>query len=116
MENLHLSNKKKKVRCSKNKLIKKKGLTFELHPDFETLLETTVRAPLPLSLIDLTVSVRHTRVHFLVLDGPLEESFAGLAGQQAVVIAGHFVTAHGAGFLDEAFLGVRKLLTPNPGH
>ena len=63
--------------------------TFELHADVETLLEPAVRASLPLSLINDTVPVRHASVDLLVLDGPLEESLAGLASKESVVISGH---------------------------
>lgn len=63
--------------------------TFKLHPDIETLLESAVGAALALRLVDDTVAVRHAGVHLLVLDGPLEEALAGLAGEEAVVVAGH---------------------------
>jgi hypothetical protein len=64
-------------------------LTFQLHPHVETLLEATVGAALPLGLVDNTAAVRHAGVHLLVLDGALEEALAGLAGEEAVVVAGH---------------------------
>ena len=61
--------------------------TFKLHPHVETFLEPAVRASLPLRLINNTVPVCHTGVHLLVLHGPLEESLAGLAGEDPVVEA-----------------------------
>ena len=81
------------------------GLTFELHADTEALLEAAERTPFALSLVDLAALIRHTRVHLLVLHGALEEALAGLAGEQAVVVAGHLVAADGAELLD-ALLGV----------
>ena len=65
--------------------------TFKLHPNVETFLEPAVGAPLPLRLINNTVPVRHTGVHLLVLHGPLEESLAGLACEQTVVVSGHLM-------------------------
>ncbi len=64
-------------------------LTFEPHADVQTLLEPAVGTALPLRLVYDAALVRHTRVHLLVLHGALEESLARLAGQQAVVVAGH---------------------------
>ena len=65
--------------------------TFQLHPNVETFLESAVRASLPLRLINNTVPVRHTGVDLLVLDCPLEESLAGLAGEETVVVSGHLI-------------------------
>ena len=65
--------------------------TFKLHPHVETFLEPAVRTPLPLRLINDTVPVRHAGVDLLVLDCPLEESFAGLACEEAVVVARYLV-------------------------
>jgi len=76
------------------------GLTFELHADLEALLEAAVGAALPLGLVYVTAPVGHTRVHLLVLDGPLEEALTRLARQQAVVVPRHLVATHGAQFLD----------------
>lgn len=50
----------------------------------------------------------NTRVYLLVLNGPLEEALAGLTGEQAVVVARHFVPAHRTQ-LFYALLGVRRL-------
>ena len=66
-----------------------------------------IGTPFPLCLVYHTTSVGHTSVHLItamimmmitmianvvnlfVLDSPLEEAFAGLAGEEAVVVAGH---------------------------
>ena len=64
-------------------------LTFELHADVETLLESAVGAALPLRLVDDAGAVGHARVHLLVLHGALEEALARLARQQAVVVPAH---------------------------
>lgn len=50
-------------------------------------------------------SLCYASVHFLVLNGSFEETFAGFAGQQPVVIAADLVTAYGAELLDDV-LGV----------
>ena len=65
------------------------SLTFKLHPNVKAFLESAVRTSLPLCLVDDTVPVGHAGVHLLVLNCSLEESFAGLTGQQTVVVAGH---------------------------
>ena len=64
-------------------------LTFKLHADVETLLESAVGAALPLRLVDDAGAVGHARVHLLVLHGALEEALARLARQQAVVVPAH---------------------------
>ena len=76
-------------------------LTFKLHADVETLLESAVGAALPLRLVDDAGAVGHARVHLLVLHGALEEALARLARQQAVVVPAHLVPAHGAQLLAE---------------
>ena len=66
-----------------------------------------IGTPFSLCLVYHTTSVGHTSVHLItamimmmitmianvvnlfVLDSPLEEAFAGLAGEEAVVVAGH---------------------------
>ena len=78
-------------------------LTFQLHPHVETLLEATVGAALPLGLVDNTAAVRHAGVHLLVLDGALEEALAGLAGEEAVVVAGHLGGGGENIFVDTVF-------------
>ena len=65
------------------------GLTFQLHADVHTLLEPAVGTPLPLGLVNDATPLRHAGVDLLVLHGPLEEALAGLAGEEAVVVAGH---------------------------
>lgn len=45
--------------------------------------------------------LRHTGVDLLVLHGALEEALAGLAGEQAVVVAAHLVATHGAKLLEQ---------------
>lgn len=83
-------------------------LTFQFHADLEALLEAAVGTPLPLGLVYVAASVGHTRVHLLVLHGPLEEALAGLAGEKTVVVTGHLVAAHRTQLLD-AFLRVGQI-------
>lgn len=73
-------------------------------------MEPAERTPFPLGLVDVTRPLGHARVHFLVLDGPLEEAFARLAREQTVMVTRHLVAAHGTQFLD-ALLGVGQLGT-----
>ena len=87
------------------------ALTFELHADVEALLEPAEGTPLPLGLVDVTAALGHARVDLLVLHSPLEEALAGLAREQAVVVAGHLVAAHGAQLLDHV-LGVGEVRGP----
>ena len=51
-------------------------LTCQDHAHLETLLEAAELTAVALRLGDLTVAVCHTRVHPLVLHGPLEEALA----------------------------------------
>ena len=50
--------------------------TCQDHAHLEALLEATELAPIPLRLGDLAVTICDTRVHPLVLHGPLEEALA----------------------------------------
>ena len=63
--------------------------TFKLHPHVETFLEPAVWTSLPLRLINNTVPVRHAGVDLLVLHSSLEESLAGLACEETVVVSRH---------------------------
>jgi len=56
----------------------------------------------------VTTPLGDAGVHFLVLDGPLEEPFAGLTGEETVVVSRDFVTADGTEFLNP-LLGVREV-------
>jgi len=73
---------------------------FQLHPHIQALLEPAVGTPLPLTLIDVTVPIGNTCVHFLVLHCPLEEPFTRLTGEEAVVVSGDLVPAHGTQLID----------------
>lgn len=66
-------------------------LTFKFHANIQTLLESTVWASFPLGFIDMTLSLGHACVHFFILHRTLEETLARFAGEQTVVVAGHFV-------------------------
>ena len=66
------------------------------HSNRETLLEAAELAAIAPPLIDGTVAVGQTDVLGPFLDGPLEESFATLAGANAVVLAGRVVAADAA--------------------
>lgn len=76
-------------------------LTLQFHAHLEALLESTVGTTFALSLIDVTGSFRDAGVDLLVLHGALEEALAGFAGEQAVMITAHLVTADGAQLLKE---------------
>lgn len=54
-------------------------LTFEFHANVEALLEAAKWAALSLCFVYVAGSLCDTRVHLLVLYGPLEETFAGFA-------------------------------------
>lgn len=89
--------------------MKKKRLTLKLHANFEALLKTAIGTPFPLRLVDVTGPFGDARVHLLVLDGALEETLAGLAGEQPVVVAGDLVAAHRAQLLDDDVLRVGEV-------
>lgn len=72
-------------------------------------MESAIRAPLALRLVDVTRPVGHATVGFFVLNGPLEEALARLARQQAVMVAGHLVSTDGTQLLD-AFLRVGQVV------
>ena len=69
--------------------------TFELHADVETLLEPAELTPVPPSLVHRTALVRQTDVLGVLLDGPLEEALAALAGPDPVVLTGGIVATDG---------------------
>ena len=71
------------------------SLTFQFHARFETLVESAGRTLFPGGDGDWALSAPQTHVVLLVLDGPLEETLARLAGENAVVESGDLVTAHG---------------------
>lgn len=58
---------------------KKQLLTFEFHANIEALLEAAKWTALPLCFVYVAGSFSDTRVHLLVLNGPLEETLTGLA-------------------------------------
>lgn len=60
----------------------------------------------------MTRALGNARVDLLVLHGPLEESLARLARQQAIVIARHLVAANWAQFLDNHVFSVGKVGWP----
>lgn len=101
----------KGVEREKGKNKKKSVPTFELHADLEALLEPAEGTPLPLGLVDVTAALGDARVNLFVLHSPLEEALAGLAGEQAVVVAGNLVATHGTKFLDHVF-GVGEVRGP----
>jgi len=88
---------------------RERGLTFELHADFEALLKAAVRATLPLCFVNVTGSLGDARVDLLVLDGALEETLAGLTREQTVVIARHFVATYRTQLLDDDVLRVGEI-------
>ena len=75
-------------------------LTFQLHAHLEALLKATVGTSLTLTLVNVAAALCDARVDLLILNGSLEEALAGLAGEQAVVVAGDAVAAHRTLLLD----------------
>lgn len=69
-------------------------------------MEPAVRASLPLRFVNLAVLVFYTRVPLVVLDGPLKESLAALAGEQPVVVPRHLISAHRTQLLQVLVIGV----------
>jgi len=69
-------------------------------------LKPAIGTPFSLGLVDDAAPVGDARVDLLVLNGALEEALAALAGQKAVVVSGHFVSAHRAQLVHPV-LGVR---------
>lgn len=57
----------------------------------------------------MTGPLGDARVDLLVLDGALEETLAGLAGEEAVVVSGDLVAADRAQLLDDDVLGVGEV-------
>ena len=80
-------------------------LTLQFHSDVETLLKPAVRTSFALGLVNDTASLGHTIVHLFVLHSALEEAFARLTSQKAIVIATHFVTTNRAQVVQDV-LGV----------
>ena len=68
---------------------KTKSPTFKFHAHIKTFLKSAIWTSFSLGFINYTVSVCHTSVDFLILNSPLEESFAGLASQQSIVVSRH---------------------------
>lgn len=71
--------------------------TFQLHPLLKALLESTGGTLFPGGDRDRAGRPPKAHVVLPVLDRPLEEAFARLAREDAVVKAGDLVTADGAG-------------------
>lgn len=69
-------------------------LTFKFHADLQTFLKTAKRATFPLSFVNVTSSLRNARIDLLILNGPLEKSFAGFAREKSIVVAAHFIAAN----------------------
>jgi len=57
------------------------------HPNSETLLKSTILAPISASLVDWTISVGQTGIRSLILDSAFEESFTPLTGEDPVMLA-----------------------------
>jgi len=70
------------------------GLTLSSHADFEAFLESTMLTLVAMMLIDGTVSTAAASVGQVASHRALEETFAALARQHAVVLAGALVSAH----------------------
>lgn len=62
-------------------------LTFELHTHAEALVEPAGGALLPGASAHRTRGASHAHVVLFVLYSPLEETFTGLTGEDAVVEA-----------------------------
>ena len=71
-------------------------LTLELHSRLEALVEPARGALLPGGDGDRALRAPQAHVVLLVLHGALEETLAGLAGEDAVVEARDLVAADGA--------------------
>lgn len=80
-------------------------------------MKSAERTAFPLGFVNVTGPLCYARVDLLVLDGALEEALAGLAGEQAVMVAADLVPADGAQLLDDIF-GVRLVagLAGRGGH
>ena len=65
------------------------------HPHHQTLLEPTELTSVPPSFVHRTALVCQTDIFSVLLDSPLEESLAALAGADAIVLAGSIVPTHG---------------------
>ena len=69
---------------------------FLHHPDHQALLEATKLATIPPAFVNGASFLGQAHVFRPLLHGPLEESFATLAGTNAVVLTRCRVAAHGA--------------------
>ena len=72
-------------------------ITFELHACLEALVEPAGWALLSGGDGDGALGSPQTHVVLLVLNCPLEETFAGLAGEDAVVEPGYLVPTNRTG-------------------
>ena len=82
--------------------------TFPSHANFKAFFEAAVLTLIAVVLVDRTVPVGTARVREVPSYAPLEEAFAALASELAVVFATGFVPAHHA--LDVLGLLLRRLV------
>lgn len=73
-------------------------LTFKFHADVQTLLEAAEGATLPLRFVNVASPFSDARIDLFILNSPLEEALARLAGEEAIVVAANFVPADGTQF------------------
>ena len=65
------------------------------HPGCQTLLEPTELTSVPPSFVHRAALVCQTDIFSVLLDSPLEESLAALAGSHPVVLAGGVISTDG---------------------
>jgi len=82
---------------------------FQLHPHLKALLKPASRTLFPCCNCNWALSSSQAHIVLLVLDSPLEESFARLTGENAVVEPRDLVSAHRAGRVDELLPGDTRL-------
>ena len=79
---------------NESKRLGSEPVTFQLHSGPEALVEPASRALLPGGDGDGALGPAEADVVLLVLDRPLEEALAALAGEDAVVESGDLVAAN----------------------
>lgn len=71
-------------------------VTFSFHSHSQTFVQSTSLTSISLKFVDWTGSISATRIHQLLTNTSLEESFAAFTSYNAIMLTGTMVTTYKA--------------------